>query len=131
MKRKPGNRELFQAEKSHPRIPSPFPPPLCIPIQKPLQPLAPILIEFGRVDDTSVIILFIYMFLLPHRQKSKGVGVVEINKVGEGVLKSIVTYLYCHSMTNDRTFAIGLALCQCVSYRFYIKWTNVIDEVPK
>lgn len=37
-------------------------------------------------------------------------------KGGENGQKSIVTYLYYHSMTNDGTFAIALALCQCVSY---------------
>lgn len=52
-------------------------------------------------------------------------------KGGENGQKSIVTYLYYHSMTNDGTFAIALALCQCVSYWFYIRWTNVIDEVPE
>lgn len=49
---------------------------------------------------------------------------------GDG-LKSILTYLYCQSMTNDGTFAIAMPLCQCMSYRFYIRRTNVIDEVPE
>lgn len=49
---------------------------------------------------------------------------------GWGEWKSILTYLYCQSMTNDSTFATALALCQYI-YWFYIRQTNVIDEAPK
>ena len=54
-----------------------------------------------------------------------------VGRVGGVGIKSIVTYLYCQSMTNDGTFTIAPALCQCVSYRFHIGRTNVIDEVPQ
>lgn len=49
---------------------------------------------------------------------------------GWGEWKSILTHLYCQSMTNDGTFATALALCQYI-YWFYIRRTNVIDGAPE
>lgn len=92
--------------------------------------LTQMLIVFGRARNASFIISFIYFFLLQLLQKRAR----RVWGRGWNGLKSIVTYLYCQSMTNDNTFAISLALCQCVililhqTDKCYWRSAQVTDE---